>query len=90
MIFAKPQPPPDDEPFDENTVVELSGEAKILMNQLLDALSNVVHATVTGPDLANALRSLRERDGVEVDLSSPEQLQMLVKRLAEMKGSDSH
>jgi hypothetical protein len=87
MILVRQDPEPDDdEVFDGHTVFELSGEVRVLMEDLLEGLGDAADATVTATDLAGALRSLREQDGVVVELDNHNHIELLVDRLAEMKG----
>jgi hypothetical protein len=85
MRFVTPDPAPDNQPIRPHTVLELGGEMRVLMDDLLDSLGNLADVTVTAEDLTRALRSLRERDRVIVELENEQHLALLVARLREMK-----
>jgi hypothetical protein len=86
MILVTQDPEPEDESlFDQHTVFEVSGEVRVLMDRLLDMLSFIVDGQVTGDDLALALKSLRENDGLDIQLDNTHHQELLVQRLVEMK-----
>ena len=80
---------PDDEPITEHTVVELTAKGRAIVMEFLDILSDCVGAPVSGDEVGDVLKCMRERDGIAFDLSNQQHRDMLVARLAEHKGLGS-